>query len=203
MNFLAHAVLAGESEADRVGGLIGDFIKGPLPAGLLPDLASGVALHRAIDSFAEQHDAFIRSRRRISATRRRVAGILVDLYYDHVLARDWADVTQTRRPPLDSFASELYEALRRARTLLPPAARDIAERMQSGNWLLSYRNLAAVGQAIDRMAIYRMRRANPLAGGIEEFVADAEGFADDFRVFFADAERFAADWRARRPAAIS
>lgn len=62
MNFLAHALLSGNAEADRVGGLMGDFVKGPLPAGLPPDLASGVALHRAIDSFADRHPAFAASR---------------------------------------------------------------------------------------------------------------------------------------------
>ena len=54
---------------------MGDFVKGFLPAGLPPALASGVALHRAIDSFADRHPAFIASRSRISATRRRVAGV--------------------------------------------------------------------------------------------------------------------------------
>lgn len=89
MNFLAHTVLAGIDEADRIGGLLGDFIKGPLPAGLPPALASGVALHRAIDGYADRHPAFLASRARISSRRRRVAGVLVDLFYDHLLARDW------------------------------------------------------------------------------------------------------------------
>ncbi len=57
MNFLMHAWLAGDASADRVGGLIGDFVKGPLPGNLAPDLAAGVALHRRIDSFAETHPA--------------------------------------------------------------------------------------------------------------------------------------------------
>lgn len=57
MNFLAHAFLAGDAEADRIGGLMGDFVKGQLPAGLTPALAAGVALHRAIDSFADRHPA--------------------------------------------------------------------------------------------------------------------------------------------------
>ena len=52
MNFLAHAWLAGDADADRIGGLLGDFVKGPLPAGLPPALADGVALHRAIDGYA-------------------------------------------------------------------------------------------------------------------------------------------------------
>ena len=37
MNYLAHALLAGDHPADRIGGVIGDFVKGPLdplPAGL-------------------------------------------------------------------------------------------------------------------------------------------------------------------------
>jgi len=58
MNFLAHAFLAGDDPALRVGGVVGDWIKGPLPGILSPDLARGVALHRAIDSFAETHPAF-------------------------------------------------------------------------------------------------------------------------------------------------
>ena len=62
MNFLAHAVLAGAADADRYGGLLGDFVKGLLPAGLPPELAAGVALHRAIDSYADRHPAFIASR---------------------------------------------------------------------------------------------------------------------------------------------
>jgi acyl carrier protein phosphodiesterase len=66
MNFLAHALLAGDDPALVVGGVVGDWIKGPLPAGLPPDLARGVALHRAIDSHAETHPAFRRSRARVS-----------------------------------------------------------------------------------------------------------------------------------------
>ena len=59
MNFLAHALLAGDDDDDRIGGLMGDFVKGLLPAGLPLALASGVALHRAIDSYADRHPAFI------------------------------------------------------------------------------------------------------------------------------------------------
>lgn len=197
MNFLAHAVLAGDCETDRVGGLIGDFIKGPLPAGLPPELAAGVALHRAIDSYAEHHPAFIRSRQRISAKRRRLAGVLVDLFYDHVLARDW---DRHATLPLKDYAHRCYSELAGAYPQLPEQARDISEKMRSGDWLNSYRDCVAVGIVIDRMSIYRLRRANPLAGGIEEFLADAEGFSADFNHFLPDARQFAQSWKVRRRA---
>ena len=197
MNFLAHALLAGDNDADRIGGLLGDFVKGLLPAGLPPALASGVALHRAIDSFADRHPAFITSRRRISGERRRLSGVLVDLFYDHLLARDWPDYGPGT---LENYTHRLYAALDDYAGELPEKAREIADLMRTNDWLCAYRNVAAVGQAIDRMSIYRLRRANPLAGGIEEFSADADGFEADFRRFLPDALAFAADWRNARGA---
>jgi acyl carrier protein phosphodiesterase len=195
MNFLAHALLAGNGDADRIGGVLGDFVKGYLPAGLHPELASGVALHRAIDSFADRHPAFAASRARISPARRRVSGVLVDLFYDHLLARDWA---LHGSGTLDDYTLRLYALLEDYPGPLPPQAREVARRMRTRDWLGSYRSLAAVGRAIDQMAVHRLRRANPLAAGIEEFLADAEGYAADFTLFLPDAVAFAADWRAAR-----
>ena len=197
MNFLAHALLAGPADADRIGGLMGDFVKGILPAGLRPDLASGVALHRAIDSFADRHLAFIASRARVSPLRRRVGGVLIDLFYDHLLARDWP---RHASGTLDQFTTQLYAALSDFTPLLPERAHEVADLMRRHDWLGSYRHVEAVGQAIDRMSVYRLRRANPLAGGIEEFLADPQGFEADFQHFMPDALAFAAAWRASRDA---
>ena len=195
MNFLAHALLAGDAEPDRVGGLLGDFVKGLLPGALPPALASGVALHRAIDSFADRHPAFIASRARVSATRRRVAGALVDLFYDHLLARDWASYATV---PLDDYSAGLYASLHEYFGVLPEPARAVARRMQTHGWLGAYRDVAAVGRAIDLMAVHRLRRPNALTGGIDEFLADTPGFTADFRTFLPDAEAFAKAWRAAR-----
>ena len=195
MNFLAHAWLAGDADADRIGGLLGDFVKGYLPAGLPPALASGVALHRAIDSFADRHPAFAASRERISPARRRVGGVLVDLFYDHLLARDWAGHAAGS---LADYSARVYAALPDYHGVLPEPAWAVAQRMQTQDWLVSYRDVAAVGRAIDLMAVHRLRRPNALTGGIEEFLADGEGFAADFRRFLPDAQAFAARWRAAR-----
>jgi acyl carrier protein phosphodiesterase len=102
MNFLAHAFLAADDPALVVGGVIGDWIKGPLPGALPADLARGVALHRAIDSHAETHSAFRASRARISPARRRYGGVVVDIVYDHLLARRWHEL---HPQPLATFCS--------------------------------------------------------------------------------------------------
>ena len=176
MNFLAHALLAGDDPALVVGGVVGDWIKGPLPAGLPPDLARGVALHRAIDSHAETHPAFRRSRARMSPARRRYAGVLVDIFYDHLLARDWAVF---HPQPFSEFRALAYHRVASRRDDLPEHSRFSLELMASEDWFGSYARIEGIADVLARMS-RRVRRSNPLAGGEVELLADPEGFAADF-----------------------
>lgn len=220
MNYLAHAVLAGPDPLLRLGGLMGDFVKGPLPPGTagiagaapLPErLVLGLRLHRAIDAYAETHPAFRASRARVSAERRRVAGIMVDLFYDHFLARDWAawpaapgfaafaanvDVTPAGSG-LAAYCAATYALFDAHAALLPPRLAEVAPLMAAHDWLGSYAEAATIALALDRMAARRFSRPTPLAGGGAELLMDYDGFAADFRAFFADALEFARQWRER------
>ena len=201
MNFLAHAWLAGPLAADRIGGMVGDFVKGrldPLPPGLAPELAAGVALHRRIDSYADRHPAFQRSRARVSAARRRVSGIMVDMFYDHFLALHWESFSDQ---PLAAFTAALYRELAASADALPAAFGPVFARMAADDWLAGYRDAARVAAALDRMAIHRLRSPNPLAGAGEELAGDYAGFKTDFLAFLPEAQTFAAEVRAARRAA--
>ena len=191
MNFLAHAVLAGDDPALMVGGVVGDWIKGPLPGRLPPDLARGVALHRAIDSHAETHPAFRRSRGRVSPTRRRYSGVLVDIFYDHLLAADWAALHPR---PFAEYRHGVYRALAARRADLPEGAHFALQLMAAEDWFESYARIEGIVDVLQRMS-RRARRPNPLAGGEAEFLVDAEGFRADFLEWLADARDFAMRWR--------
>lgn len=195
MNFLAHAYLAGPDPADRLGGMLGDFVKGPLPAGLPEPVAAGVALHRRIDSFAEGHLAFRSSRARVSPERRRYAGIMIDLFYDHFLAKHWEVFSGQ---PLEEFAGETYALLARHGDLLPPRLAGILPYMRGEDWLSSYRSVASVGDALDSMSRHRLKRPNPLAGSAAELAARYAEFEQDFKAFLPDARSFARQLREGR-----
>lgn len=195
MNFLAHAFLAGDNPALVVGGVVGDWIKGPLPGTLPEDLARGVALHRAIDSFAETHPAFRCSRTRFSAGRRRYGGVLVDIFYDHLLARDWA---RFHEATLAAYCAGVYREISRRLDELPAAARPALQLMADEDWLSSYTDLAGIADVLARMA-RRARQPNPLAGGEQEFLADAAGFAGDFQAWLPDAAEFVRQWQSSTP----
>ncbi len=196
VNYLAHALLAGPLAADRVGGVIGDFVKGPLdplPSGLGAGLAAGVALHRRIDSYADTHPAFRRSRARVSTRRRRVSGIMVDLFYDHFLAAHWEHVSATLpvERSLVDFTASTYRLIATHPEPLPPAFLAVFARMSAHDWLASYRDPGNVALALDRIAAFRLRHPNPLSGSGAELLRNYTGFEADFLEFLPDALRFA------------
>jgi acyl carrier protein phosphodiesterase len=191
LNFLAHALLAGDQPALIVGGVIGDWIKGPLPGPLPDDLARGVALHRAIDSFAESQPAFRRSRSRISAERRRYAGVLVDVIYDHLLARDWAAL---HHRPLDEYCAGVYGLIRARLNDLPAHSHPALAMMANEDWLTSYARIDGIADVLARMS-RRARQPNPLANGEREFLADVDGYTGDFYAWLGDAKDYAQHWQ--------
>jgi acyl carrier protein phosphodiesterase len=190
LNFLAHALLAGEHPALIVGGVIGDWIKGPLPGALPDDLATGVALHRAIDSFAETQPAFRRSRTRISADRRRYAGVLVDVIYDHLLARHWSAI---HHQPLAKYCAEVYSLIEGRLNDLPVSSHPALKMMARENWLCSYAQIDGIADVLVRMS-RRARQPNPLAYGELEFLADVDGFTGDFHDWLSDTTAFSQRW---------
>jgi acyl carrier protein phosphodiesterase len=192
LNFLAHALLAGDDPALMVGGVVGDWIKGPLPGTLPPDLAHGVKLHRAIDHFAETNPAFNQSRSRISAARRRYAGVLVDIFYDHLLARHWQDI---HPQPLDAFCKTIYESINDRLPELPADSHYALDMMARQNWLLSYTQIEGIADVLLRMS-RRARQPNPLAQGEQEMLADMAGFTADFHLWLQDTREFTQAWRA-------
>lgn len=194
MNFLAHAWLAGDSPADRLGGLMGDFVKGPLPAGLPPDIADGVRLHRAIDSFADAEPAFRSACARVPVERRRAAGILVDMFFDHFLARRWAEFSDQ---PLPHFTAESYRLMRAHHPLLPLRLQRILPWMTEDDWLASYAEVDSVAYALDRMS-QRLSRPGLLAGAGSVLRAQYAALESDFLAFLPAARLFAEQHRAAR-----
>ncbi len=187
MNFLAHVYLAGGSDHAIVGSLMGDFVKGPLSGRYGTEITRALTLHRRIDAYTDAHHVVRESRHRVSPARRRFAGVLVDMFYDHFLARHWDEYNHV---PLQRFTARIYAVLREHHALLPERLQDIAPGMAAADWLGSYRHVEAVGLALDRMG-QRLKRGNALLCSAEELLAHYEAFDADFRAFFPDVVRFA------------
>jgi len=179
VNYLFHLYLSDDTPAELVGSLLGDFVKGRIDATYAPDITRGIVLHRRVDSFAHDHPAVRRSRLRIDGSFGHCRGVLVDVFYDHFLARSW----ERHHPvPLPVFARRVYAALESHRPLLPPPMQQMVTRMTAHDWLTSYREEEVIARVLERLSL-RLRRANPLASGDVELRRNYEGLAGDFEEF--------------------
>jgi acyl carrier protein phosphodiesterase len=158
VNYLAHIYLSGSDPDVQVGGLLGDFVKGPLRGELPVLVEQGVRLHRRIDATTDAHPAFKDALADMPAPWRRFGGILLDVYFDHLLARDWQ---RFHHQPLAAFCADFYRHLAARGELLPAGARrfcDVAPRVK---WLESYAEPGNIPRMLDNIGL-RLRRPMPL-----------------------------------------
>lgn len=163
MNYLAHLHLADHTHTSPLGNLLGDFVKGPLPGDLPPELRLGIRLHRAIDVFTDRHPEHRAAVATLPPPWRRYGPILVDMLYDHWLSRHWA-----RFEPggLSPFLAKHYQGLLTSRHPLPPPLRRMAEQQ----WLGSYIEWDGIARALDGIGL-RLRRPLPLGDGARQLAA--------------------------------
>jgi acyl carrier protein phosphodiesterase len=194
MNFLAHLCLAGNRDETLLGGLLGDFVKGSPEGRFSSGVVDGIRLHRAIDSYSDAHAVTRSSRGRISPVRRRFAGVIVDVCYDHFLSRHWR---RFNAEDLDVFVRRVYGVLNANRSLLPERLTGVLPRMIAENWLAGYIHLDRVGDALDRMT-RRLSRGAGFLSAVTEIEASYAALEADFLAFFPDLVAFCADWTGGR-----
>lgn len=187
MNYLVHLHLSDPTDHCLLGNLMGDFVKGPLDDRFPPELAAGIALHRHIDSFAHADPAFRASRHRLDPAFGYFRGILVDIFYDHIMARDW-DLYAS--DPLESFAARVYAILRRRRESLTGGLREVAPRMIRHDWLVSYREEPTIPRVLERIS-QRLSRPNPIGEGFEQWRRHGDELTRDFAEFLPRARQSA------------
>ena len=183
MNFLAHLHLSAGTPASMLGGIAADFVK-PAEVKLLPpDVQAGVRLHQQIDSFTDSHPVVRTSIRRLPALGW-FGGIVVDVYYDHLLARDWGRYSAE---PLRAFADRAYAAME---PLIPSAgdAAGFLRAMIADDRLVRYGTADGIEETLarlsDRIARRIPKHAVRLEAAMPELVRQDAELAADFHGFY-------------------
>lgn len=195
MNYLMHLYLSEDNPESLTGNMMGDFVKGRLDDRYPPGIRRGISLHRSIDSFAAGNPLFIRSKRRIDPAFGHYRGVLVDIFYDHFLARHWEEYSDT---PFREYVRQCHAILAAHEELMPERLRLILPRIFSEEWLLSYQHREGIAAVLERMA-KRVTRPNPLAKGITELSLCHDGLLEDFRRFLPDVLEHVRQWSEAQP----
>lgn len=193
MNHLAHALLADPGGPEfAIGSSMGDFIHGHPDPAWPAERQAGLQFHRAIDRFTDAHPEVVAARRRFQPPLRRYAGIMLDVWFDHLLVRAWSDFNAE---PLGAFAPRWLALLDRHAGDLPPSERRFVQYMHARDLPIAYGEPATIAEVMHGLA-RRLSRPSPIADALPALEARADVLARHFEAFFPDLVAYARALRA-------
>ena len=183
MNYLAHLYFGRKTDASLVGNLLADFIKGN-EAALLEQfpkqVVDGILMHRNIDKFTDAHASFHESKILLSSHLVKFSGIVIDVFFDHFLAKHWEQYGEGN---LEEFVSSCHSTL----TKHPEwHSDDLKERLPlliENEVLLSYLDKEGVKLALERISM-RGKSLSALPEAYDDFLRNYEAFEKIFHHFF-------------------
>jgi acyl carrier protein phosphodiesterase len=174
-----------------VGNFIADAVKGKKYLAYETGIQRGILMHREIDHFTDTHPIVSRSK---SVFRRRYglfSSILVDLFYDHLLAANWNEFSDQ---PLSDFAEQAYRVFEAYLALMPEKNRYMFPYMQRENWLLNYEHLDGIRRSLNGMS-QRIAQHPGLQHATEELQLHYSVLESDFREYFPQLQQKVAHWK--------
>lgn len=191
MNFLAHIYLSGDNDLIKIGNFMADGIRGKHFESYPLEIQKGIILHRAIDTFTDAHPIFRQSTKRLHEKYHHYAGVIVDVFYDHFLAKNWNKYSDEK---LDHFVARFYQSLKDNHIILSERTRGMMPYMIEHNWLVSYQTVDGINRILTQMD-QRTKNESKMRFATNELSEFYTEFEDEFTQFFEELNAFSTQKR--------
>jgi acyl carrier protein phosphodiesterase len=182
MNFLAHLHLSQNNTNIMIGNFIADHIKGNNYKGFSKEIQQGIFLHREIDTFTDAHKVVRKSKRRLHKRYRHYDGVIIDIFFDHFLAKNWANYSAI---PLDIYTNAINNLFHEISSELPIKSQQFIKYMIEYNILFNYQFEEGIEKVLNGMN-HRTKGKSQMNLAIEDLQILHKEFEEDFTVFYKD-----------------
>ncbi len=180
MNFLAHIYLSGDNDLIKIGNFMADGIRGKHFETYPIDVQKGIILHRAIDTFTDAHPIFRQSTKKLHENYHHYAGVIVDVFYDHFLAKNWNTYSDEK---LEEFVDRFYQSLHNNPDILSDRTKGMMPYMIEYNWLVSYQTVEGINRILTQMD-HRTKNESKMRFATTELSEFYSEFETEFSEFF-------------------
>lgn len=185
MNYLAHAYFSNNNSDLLVGNFIADHLRGNDFNRFSPAIIDGIFLHRRIDTFTDAHPEFKKAKRLFYNGFEKYSGVLVDIYFDHLLAKNFADFhTQN----LDDFSADVYKIYTSHQHILPESSNRFLEYVLKNNIYSAYSSIKGIERVLHHLS-HRIKHQVKLDDSVTLFVNQESQVNEYFTRFISDAKR--------------
>lgn len=127
------------TDTSLLGNFLGDFVKGTNFLELALPLQKGIKLHRKVDQYTDAHSEVVDLRRQFPDSLRRMSGVVLDIYFDHLLLKHWSQFCEQE---LDACFSAFYQELEQTQLAIPGRYNGVKSSMLKHKWLADYQHLS-------------------------------------------------------------
>lgn len=180
MNFLAHIYLSFNDKEITIGNFIADSIRGNKFDHLPKRVQKGIKLHRFIDTYTDTHDIPKISSKRLHANYSHYSRVIVDIYYDHFLAKNWSKYSDI---PLNVFVDDFYDLLEDNYEILPDGVKRMMPYMIADNWIFNYSKMEGIARVLNGMN-RRTENKSKMNFAILDLEQHYDAFEEEFTDFF-------------------
>ncbi|MDD3721658.1 MAG: ACP phosphodiesterase [Lutibacter sp.] len=189
MNFLAHLYLSKENKNILIGNFIADAVKGKDYKNFPKEIQAGILLHRRIDYFTDTHLIVRQSKRRLNLQYNHYKGVIIDIFYDHFLAKNWHHYSDI---PLEIYAENVYAFLQENNEIFPERIQKLLPNMIKYNWLVSNASIEGIQKILTGMN-KQSKGISKMDLATEDLLKHYEEFELDFTTFFKELMQFSED----------
>ena len=182
MNFLAHLYLSKNNTNLMIGNFIADHIRGNNYESFSKEIQQGIFLHREIDTFTDAHKIVRKSKRRLHARYRHYDGVIIDIFYDYFLAKNWSDYSEI---PLDVYTNSIYSLFDEIKLNLPAKSQQFIKYMIEYDILFNYKYKDGIEKVLNGMN-RRTKGKSQMNLAIEDLRNLEAELEEDFTLFFKD-----------------
>ncbi len=150
MNYLAHIFLSGTEESVVIGNFIGDYVKGRDYLKYPPSIQKGLVLHRQIDSFTDSHKVVGQSKKYIAPQYGKWAGIIIDIFYDHFLIKNWDKFCPVS---LEQYKEDIFDVLQKYYPVLPDRVKYFVPSFIQNDWINTYSTPEGIINVVYNMSL--------------------------------------------------
>nr|WP_223826559.1 acyl carrier protein phosphodiesterase [Flagellimonas sp. S3867] len=180
VNFLAHIYLSFDDQEITLGNFFADHIRGNKFKHFPEKIQKGILLHREIDTFTDSHPIAKQSSKRLHKNYSHYSRVIVDIYYDHFLAKNWSVYSPV---PLKEYVENFYDLLEDNYDILPLGTQRMMPYMIADNWLYNYSNLAGISRVLNGMN-RRTKNKSKMNLAISDLEQNYMVFEKEFTDFF-------------------
>lgn len=185
MNYLAHALLSHQDPELLLGNFIADHLRGNDFSAFPEGVIKGIMMHRKIDRFTDEHPLFKKSKRLFYTNYEKYSGILVDIYFDHLLASDFKSF---HNEDLKDFSSRIYQVYTNYRELMPNSSLRFLSYLLQNNLYQQYASLDGITRVLSHLS-HRIGHQIALQASAGDFTNHEAELRSHFNTFMPELQQ--------------